>query len=298
MARKSTFKAFKNDAIYAGLRAAAALGRRLSLDRARRWGRRTGALAWRVVPRERKKALRTLAVAFPDLSPAERAAIARRAFEHLGVSLFEIAWLPNLDRGAFETTTRWEHLDRFRRAADLGRGVVLFTGHCGNWEWMAAAIALAGFRMNVVARQIYDPRVNDFIVASRAAFGVQSIGRGSSAAAREILQTLRAGAVLGVLIDQNIKVEAAQVPFFGVPAPTPIGPARLAIRSGAVAIAGFIRREPDGTQVIRFEEPVETREDDDPVELTAAMTRAIEEQIRRVPEQWVWMHDRWRVRAR
>jgi KDO2-lipid IV(A) lauroyltransferase len=162
---------------------------------------------------------------------------------------------------------------------------------------MAAAIALAGFRMNVIARQLYDSRINDFIVESRRRFGVETIGRGTTAAARDILQTLRGGDVLGLLIDQSIKAETAPIPFFGMAAPTPIGPARLAARSGAMAIAGFIERQADGIQRIRFEEPIPTSRDTDPIELTARMTAAIEAQIRRVPEQWVWMHDRWRERG-
>lgn len=297
MGRTRRFQEFKNGAIYRSLRLAASAGRRLSLPAARAVGRRLGELAFRTVPRERRKALGSLALAFPDWPDAERRRVAHATFLHLGTSLLEIAWLPNLTTPRFERTTRFEGLENLRAAADAGRGVVLFTGHCGNWEWMAAAIALAGFRMNVVARQLYDPRINDFIVESRRRFGVETIGRGSIAAAREILQTLRSGDVLGVLIDQSIKAENAMIPFFGMPAPTPIGPARLATRSGAVAIAGFIEREADGTQRIRFQEPIPTTRDTDPVELTARMTAAIEAQIRRVPSQWVWMHHRWRMRG-
>jgi len=160
---------------------------------------------------------------------------------------------------------------------------------------MAAAIALAGFEMNVLAREIYDSRINDFIVDSRGRFGMKTIGRGTGDAARDILRTLRSGAILGALIDQNIRAENAAVPFFGHPAQTPIGPARLAIRAGSTAIAGFIERR-DDMQVIRFEEPIPTERDMDAVELTARLTKSIEDQIRRVPEQWVWMHQRWRDR--
>jgi KDO2-lipid IV(A) lauroyltransferase len=89
-----------------------------------------------------------------------------------------------------------------------------------------------------------------------------------------------------------------EIPFFGRPAPTPVGPAKLAIRSGALALAGFIHRDAEGIQHVRFQEPVDTAVMSDPLELTTFMTRAIEEQIRRVPDQWVWMHDRWKVRGK
>jgi Kdo2-lipid IVA lauroyltransferase/acyltransferase len=295
MSRKSLLKAFKNSAIFRALLAASAVGRRLPLPLARTAGGLLGRLAWLVLTRERRRALRHLAIAFPSLDDRKRAAIGRRAFAHLGVSLFEILWLPNLDREQLESRTTFEGLEHLRTAASSGRGAVLFTGHTGNWEWMAAAIGILGFEMNVIARAIYDPRLNEFIVDSRARHGVVTIGRGSVNSAKEMLQTLRSGAILGVLIDQNIRAENADVDFFGLPAPTPIGPARLAIRAGSLAIAGFIERRSD-RQHIRFEPPVETSRDDDPVELTRRMTAAIEAQIRRVPEQWVWMHQRWRRR--
>jgi KDO2-lipid IV(A) lauroyltransferase len=295
MTRRSRLKAFKNWLIYRALRSAFAVGRHMSLGGARSAGRRLGGLAHRVLPRERRKALETAATAFPDWTATDRERLVESSFRHLGESLFEVLWMPNLDRETMERTTRFEGLDNMRRALDGGRGVVLFTGHCGNWEWMAASIALAGLEMNVLARELYDSRINDFIVESRARFGMKTIGRGTGDAARDILKTLRTGAILGALIDQNIRAESAKVPFFGHPAETPIGPARLAIRAGAAAIAGFVERR-DGTQIIRFEEPIETRREMDAVELTARLTASIEQQIRRVPEQWVWMHQRWRER--
>jgi len=267
----------------------------LPLGGARSVGLLIGRLAHRVVPREREKALRNLSLALPELSDDARSRIARSVFLNLGRSLLEICWLPKLDEATLRTTTTIEGLEHFQAAVDRGRGVVLFTGHCGNWEWMASAIGLLGFRMNVIARESYDPRLNDFIVASRAAQSVKTIGRGSASSAREILQTLKNGDVLGVLIDQNIKAENVMVPFFGRPAPTPIGPAKLAIRSGAAVIAGFIEFQ-DGKQCIRFQQPIFPTRSDDPAALTATLTAAIEKQIRHAPEQWVWMHERWKAR--
>jgi KDO2-lipid IV(A) lauroyltransferase len=295
MARKSPLKTSKNWLIWRALVGAFAVGRRIPLGTGRSIGRRVGRLAHAVLPRDRRKALASLATAFPEKSVAERAALCRASFEHLGQSLFEIFWLPNLSAANFEATTRVEGVENLRRAYDENRGVVLFTGHCGNWEWLCASIALGGFTMNVIARELYDARINDFVVGSRALHGVKSIGRGSAAAAKEILQTLKRGAILGVLIDQNIDAECSDVPFFGVPAPTPTGPARLATRAGAMAIGAFIERR-DGMQIVRYGEPIPTTRETDPVELTATMTLAIESQIRRVPEQWVWMHERWKPR--
>ncbi|MBI2215218.1 MAG: lysophospholipid acyltransferase family protein [Acidobacteria bacterium] len=283
--------------IWRALAGAFTIGRRIPLATGRSIGKRVGRLAHAVLPRDRRRALASLATAFPEKTDAERATLCRAAFEHLGQSLFEIFWLPNLSSANFEATTRVEGADNLRMACDQNRGVVLFAGHCGNWEWLSASIALGGFDMSTIARDIYDPRINDFVVRSRARHGVKSIGRGSAGAAKEILQTLKRGAILAALIDQNIDAECADVDFFGKPAPTPTGPARLATRAGAMAIAAFIERS-EGMQVVRYLEPIATTRDTDPVELTATMTRAIEAQIRRVPEQWVWMHERWKKRAR
>jgi KDO2-lipid IV(A) lauroyltransferase len=295
MGRSSPLRAFKNRLIYGALQVASALARLLPLAVARLLGRSVGALSFAILHRERRKALRTLATAFPELSEIQRRNIARGSFRHLGESLFEVAWLPRLTTSNFVRTTKLEGVEHLRAAVAAGRGVVLFTGHCGNWEWMAASIALAGLSMKVIARELYDSRLNDFIVKTRSRFGVETIGRGSTLSGREILSTLRGGAVLGVLIDQNIRAESTPIPFFGVPAPTPVGPAQIAIRFGAMVIVGFIERR-GSLQVVRFEEPIRTDRGDDPVALTATITRAIEDQIRRVPEQWVWMHDRWKER--
>lgn len=295
MRRRGPLQRLKNWIIYRALLLLSAAGRSLSLPTARRFGRRLGRLAWHVVPKERKKALRHLALAFPGMDDVARSAIARRMFEHLGTSLLEIAWLPNLSASNLHDLTLYEGLEHFRAAVDAKKGVILFTGHCGNWEWMSSAIGLLGFDMRALARELYDPRINDFVVASRAQHGVKTIGRGSTSSAREMLSTLRGGGILGALIDQSIDAEGTDVPFFGRPAYTPCGPATIAIRTGAAAIAGFIERRGD-MQLLRFEPPVFTAKSDDPVELTAKMTAAIEAQIRHVPEQWVWMHDRWKVR--
>ncbi len=297
MKRNSRLQTFKNWLIVRALTAASMAGSRLTLLRARRIGASLGRLARRVVRRERMKAVRNIATAFPELSSEARALLLRGVFEHLGKSLLEICWLPRLDKSSMSQTTTFAGLENLQAAVDHGKGVVLFTGHCGNWEWMAAAIGKSGFDMNVIARELYDSRINDFIVSSRGRHGVKTIGRGSGSSAREMLQTLRSGAILGVLIDQSIKAENTEVIFFGKSAPAPVGPARLAVKAGAAAIAGFIQRSGD-QQLIRFDKPIFLSREDDPAELTRTMSRAIEEQIRSVPAEWVWMHDRWRPRKK
>jgi Kdo2-lipid IVA lauroyltransferase/acyltransferase len=285
----------RDDIVYGGLLLLARLARALPLRTGLSLGRGLGRLAWHVVRRERNKALRHLAAAFPERTEAERRRIARAMFRHLGESIFEIAWIPRLNPAALARTTEIHGIENLREAVEAGRGVVLFTGHCGNWEWLCAVIALSGFQLNPIAREIDDPRLNEFITGIRASQGAKTIGRGSSASAKEMLQTLRRGEILGVLIDQSIRADSVELPFFGRPAPTPVGAARIAVRAGAAVLTAFDERR-DGRHIVRFDRWRPTSRGDDPGELTAAMHRTIEEQIARRPEQWVWMHDRWRRR--
>lgn len=288
-------RAIRATLLYVSLRALARLAGLLPLNTVRAFGRLIGRLAWHVVRRERKRALEHIAIAFPEWSEAERRRTIKRMFRHHGESLMEILWMPRLDEASRARLTKWEGLDRLKPYLDAGRGVVIFTAHCGNWEWLANAFGALGAPTSVLQRERNDPRFNRFITEVRAKVGVQTIDRGSQASARQMLAAIKRGA-LAFVIDQNIRTDSVKVPFFGRPALTPIGPAKLAVRAEAVVVTILIERRADGTHLARVSEPVETRRDDDPVALTARATREIEEQIRRAPEQWVWMHRRWRDR--
>ena len=146
--------------------------------------------------------------------------------------------------------------------------------------------------MAVVARALEESGLNELLVAFRRRFGTETLERGAPGAARRLLRVLRAGGALGMLIDQDTRVEGVWVPFFGRPAFTPVGAAKIALRQGAAVVPAFIERLADGTHLARIHPPLDLPADE--VEATALMTQAIEEQIRRVPEQWVWMHRRWR----
>ena len=213
-------------------------------------------------------------------------------FHHLGVTLVEMLWLPNLDAATCARTTTFEGLENLRP----GEGMIGITGHCGNWEWIAHAIALRT-PVTVLHRERDEPEMNVFITDLRTNAGIATIDRGSTAAGREMIRALRNGSILAFLIDQNIRAESVKVPFFGRPALTPIGPAKLAVRMGVPIIRIFGERR-NGMLHIRILEPIAVGQDDNPIALTARLTADIEAQIRRVPEQWVWMHDRYRERPK
>ena len=287
-------RAFRERLLLRALRVVAAIGRRIPLRAGQKFGSAIGLLAYFAARRDHVKAIENMRVAFPEWSDTQRRHTTRAMFRHLGTSLFEVVWLPNLPPNA----TTFEGLDRVLEIARSGRPVVAFTGHCGNWEWLAYSVAKTGAAVTVLQRERPEAGLNQFITSIRKKAGIDTIDRGSTATARELIRAMRKPGFTAFLIDQSIRAESAQVPFFGKPALTPIGPATLAIRMGAVAVAAFIERRPDGSHLVRVLEPIETTRDDDPIALTARMTHEIENQIRRVPEQWVWMHDRWRDRPK
>jgi KDO2-lipid IV(A) lauroyltransferase len=292
------FRAFRERAFYRALLLVSAVGRRIPLPLGRFLGRQLGRLAWHVARRERRKALANLALAFPDWPEPRRRRTIQGMFRHLGMSLFEIAWLPNLNAANRDQTTDVIGLEPALELIDSGKGVVVFTAHCGNWEWLSYVTGTFGRPVSVLQRERDQPEMNRYITELRAKAGIHTIDRGSGSSARDMIQIIRRGGMLAFVVDQNIRTESVRVPFFGNEALTPIGPARLVVRMEAAVVVAYAERLPNGRHRLTFLPPIQTTRTDDPVALIARATRDIEDQIRRAPEQWVWMHDRWRARPK
>lgn len=240
-----------------------------------------------------------LAFAFPDRDAGWRRRVARASYAHLGreaVSTFRIS-----AGGPAEVVARTtvEGLDTFRAAAGGGRGVILVTGHLGNWELGGAAFSARGFPVDAVAKGMSNRRFGDFLAARRRALGVHLVELGE--APRGGLRSLRRGRVLGLIADQNAREQGVFVPFFGRLAATFRGPALFALRAGAPIFLGVGFREPGVParyRVVVERVPfVPTGDlDRDVVALTAAHTAALERAVRQAPEQYLWQHRRWRTR--
>lgn len=284
---------------YLLVRAALAIVSALPLGLARWLGAGFGRFAFAVAGGERRKALKSLARAFPEKSDAQRHELARAAFRHLGMAAFEVGATASMDQ-QLERLVRWEDADRRVLDAALarGKGVVFISGHVGNWELLARRVARAGYPSQSIAKETTDPRLTALVERFRALGGVRSIWRGQEGAARAMLRALKAGEILGLLIDQDTKVQSVFVPFFGELAATPRAAADLALRTGAAVVVGFCQREGDGYRLWMEEVPWQASGDReaDAVALTAALSLRIEAAIRRAPEQWVWMHQRWKTR--
>lgn len=256
-------------------------------------GAALGTLAWVLSPRQRKLAQAHLAIAFPEQTQRQRDRIGRRSFANLGRAAIETA------RGDVSRVELPPEAERVLRAAHAeGKGVVVATAHIDAWELFARRIAATGLPCGTVAKEAHDPRLTKLLQESRARAGLRVFWRGAPLSAREMLRFLKAGGVLGVLIDQDTRVSGHFVPFFGRPAFTPRAAGDLAARLGApmlFACAHRVARDMHRISLRRVEVERTGDREVDSVALTAAATRAIEDEVRSHPEEWVWMHPRWRT---
>lgn len=246
--------------------------------------------------KDRRRATEHLSFAFPDRPLRWRNSMRRTAARHVGQLLGEVAWLWSVSPEELLARTEITGLDHLC-PAEGAPGVVLITAHCGNWEWMNLALGASGIPMTVAAREVFDPRLERVTEHLRGRFGGQTVLRGPQAGAR-LLRALRRGRVAGFLIDQDIDAPGVFVEFFGRPAWTPVGPALLALRSGAAVLTGFATRLPGRRMRVQIDEPITPPQglalEESAARLTALLTARIEAQVRAHPDQWVWMHRRWR----
>lgn len=248
----------------------------------------------RALPRLRRTAMRNLALALPELGPREHARIADGVFASIARLLLAFARFPRLRGERVKQWIRYEGYEHFEQALARGKGVLFATAHLGNWELSAFAHALLSAPMHVVVRPLDNPLIDRLVARRRTLSGNRLIEKKEFA--RRILAALRRNEAVGVLIDQNASLEnGVFVDFFGVPACAAAGFARLAAHSGAAVIPGFaLWSAEEGRFVLRFYPPVDMTGD---VEKdTAALHKVLEEVIRRYPDQWLWIHRRWKTR--
>ena len=277
----------------AALRAAAALLAAVPRRRRLGLGRGFGRLVFRLDRRHRQVALDNLAAAYPDAAPLWRAQVARRSFESLGRLLVEVL-MQRRDRSLLAAETEvegWEHVDACARA---GTGYFLLSGHFGNWERVAFLHAARGHPLVMVARPLDNPRLERLLAELRQATGNRVVHKRS--AIRETVKALKDGTPVAFVIDQDFpEVEPHFVPFFGQLAATTPALGSIVARLGFPVLPVFAYPRPQGGYRIVYGPPLAPAAAD-PVAITAAATRRIEEAVRTCPEAWFWMHDRWRTR--
>jgi KDO2-lipid IV(A) lauroyltransferase len=246
------------------------------------------------LPRLRRVAYRNLSFALPELDQARRAEIVDGVFRSVARLLVTVAKFPAIRRENLAQWIRCEGGEYFEQARRQGRGVLFATAHLGNWELSAYAQALLAAPMNVVVRPLDNPRIDALVERRRARSGNRMIFKKDFA--RSILKALGANEAVGILVDQNSSADAGVfVDFFGVKACAGTGFAKLAAHSGASVIPGFaLWSEEERRYVLRFYPPVEMTGDAE--RDTQAVQSKLEEVIRQYPDQWLWIHRRWKTR--
>jgi KDO2-lipid IV(A) lauroyltransferase len=260
--------------------------------------RTLGRLGFLVAGGPRRRTIAHLSMVYGgEKSPAEIKILARRVFIHFATAAADLIRMPVIlkqDINRLVTATGLEHLDR---AFATGKGLLMITCHFGNWEILGAWLAKNGYRMSVVGTTLFDPRLDKILVETRDRAGYTNIARGKGT--REIIRTLKKGEAVGMLIDQDTKADGVFVNFFGRPAHTPTGPAVLARRLDLPIIPIFSYLQDDLTYRIECLPPLTLVKSDDEAHDIQVNTQkcsdAYEAMIRRFPEQWVWMHKRWKT---
>lgn len=246
------------------------------------------------IPRLRRVAHRNLALAFPQLDDAAREKIIDGVFGSIARIFLTFARFPDIDRNNVHNWIRCEGMEHFTAAQARGRGVLFATAHLGNWELSAFAHGLITGPMHVVVRPLDNLLLDRLVERRRSLSGNRVIAKRDFA--RAIFKALAANEAVGVLIDQNAALEnGAFVDFFGVRASAGTGFARIAARAGAAVIPGFaLWEEAERRYVLRFYPPVELT--GDAVRDTQALQSQLETVIRQYPDQWLWIHRRWKTR--
>lgn len=263
-----------------------------------RLGRLVGDFIYYCVPVRKTVVLTHLEQAFPEKSVAEIKKIARGTYQNLGMNVLEHLRIPTLSPEEIKSIVDLADEELLVQALERKRGVIIVGGHFGNWEYSSSALSANGYRFGVVVAKISNKYLDEKINAHREATGGQMIPKRSSTKA--VLKILRENGTVGMLIDQNQKRGGAFVDFFGRPCSTPKGPALLALKTGASIIFFAAIRQPDGTIKVVFE-PIEIdyqagATEENIHDITQRCTSRLEHYSRLYPDQWFWMHRRWKTR--
>jgi KDO2-lipid IV(A) lauroyltransferase len=267
---------------------------------ARAAGAAVGALAYRLLARLRGVGETNLRLAFPDMPAEEREKILRMEYRNLGWQLAEFCQMRRYTPENTRDFIRYDGLENYLAARDRGQGVLIVTGHLGAWELSSYYHSLMGHPMGMVIRRLDNELVDRLVNGVRCRHGNKVLHKDDFA--RGLLASMRKGETVGILMDTNMTPpQGVFVDYFGHAACTASGLARVALRTGAAVLPGFLLwEESEQKYVLRFGDElklVRTGDDDaDAVANTQMFTTAIEQYVRRYPEQWLWLHRRWKTR--
>ena len=259
-----------------------------------------GQLVYLLHGKLRRVGMRNLQLAFPEKSAHERRRILRGEFTSLGRQLAEVCLFPRYTRENVTKIVVYDGFENFERAEARGKGVIYLTAHLGGWELSAFSHSIQGHPLHVVMRGMDNPFLDRFITHLRTMHGNRAVDKDNFV--RGLLSAMKAGETVGILMDTNMTPpQGVFVDFFGIPACTASGLARIALRTDAAVVPGFtiwdrklrkyrLRFDP-ALALIRTGD-----EEADIVANTALFTKVIEQYVRLYPDQWLWVHRRWKTR--
>jgi Kdo2-lipid IVA lauroyltransferase/acyltransferase len=267
---------------------------------ARAVGIALGQIVYFLHRRLRQVGMRNLDMAFPEKNRAEKRKILRGVFTSLGRQLAEICLFPRYTTENVSDVVIYDGFENFQSASDAGKGVLFLTGHLGGWELSAFAHSLYGHPLRFVMRPLDNPFLDRMVREYRTLHGNIPILKDDPV--RELLRAMKEGATVGILMDTNMMPpQGIFVNFFGIPACTPSGLARIALRTDAAVVPGFTLWDPVLRKYrLRFDPAVKlVRTGDNDVDIvtnTQIFTNIIENFVRKYPDQWLWVHRRWKTR--
>ena len=244
--------------------------------------------------------MRNLAMVFPEKSEAERKRILRGVFTSLGRQLAELCQFPKYTAENIDEVVVYDGLENYERAYARGKGVLFLTAHFGAWELSAFAHSLHGHKVNIVMRPMDNEYLDRMLQGYRTMHGNKVVPKDDFV--RGLLAAMKCGETVGILMDTNMTPpQGVFVDFFGIAACTASGLARIALRTDAAVVPGFtIWDEALGKYRLRFDPALELIRtgnlEADIVANTQMFTKVIEEYVRKYPDQWLWVHRRWKTR--
>jgi KDO2-lipid IV(A) lauroyltransferase len=267
---------------------------------ARGVGAALGAVAWIAVPRLRQVGMRNLELAFPEWPEEKRESVLRRVYRNLGWQMAEFCQMRKYTRESSGAFVHYKGLEHYLAARARGRGVLIVTGHLGAWELSSFWHSLMGYPMSMVIRRLDNARVDGLVNGIRCLHGNRVLHKDDFA--RGLISSMRKGETVGILMDTNMTPpQGVFVPYFGRQACTASGLARVARKTGAAVLPGFLLwEESERKYVLHFGPEIAVKADgpdeEDAVTNTARFTAVIEDWVRRYPDQWLWVHRRWKTR--
>ncbi len=268
---------------------------------ARALGASIGSLAGRLSAKLTSVGQRNLQLAFPEMPQAERNAILKCTYRNLGLQLAEFCQMSKYTADYVQRDVmRYEGLENFLAAEALGKGVLVLTGHLGAWELSSFVHSLLGHPMGMVIRRLDNPLVDELVNGIRCQHGNRVLHKDDFA--RGLISAMHRGETVGILMDTNMTPpQGVFVPFFGTEACTASGLARVARKTGAAVVPGFLLwSQAEKRYVLHFGSELQLQRTDDSeadaLANTAQFACVTEDYIRRYPDQWLWLHRRWKTR--